>query len=754
MRTEPRGVTCGVTGPVSRPVSRPVTGPVSRPVTGVVSRAVTGAVSRARTRACLVITAALLVSSPVAGQTPLLGLDQETTVSGVGFWFMDHQTFSRIYLKTLITYVDPGGLAGLRRLVSVLPFVPDPVPQTFQPIELQRDLVRLRQFYRSSGFPYADFDYTVDLDEEKNTVRITHFIREGDPRTRGSLAVSFPDGQTAPDFLPEELRPEWEYFLANVPPRVGERIGQLEVAQLEESVGGWLKNRGWPFATVRVEVEADSVQSTADVLLVTDPGPRARIDEVRVNGNRQVSGWVSRRAMPLKPGDLFSSELMTRGQQNLFGLDLVRFARSEVLPGQPIDSTVTLVSHIEEALPRIVSGEAGFATETGVSTEASWAHRDFIGGARTLTISATAQTGWLGFARERQSVYGLSVALKQPLLFGSTTTGIARPFIDYRNDLSDRSWQTGADLTVVYQARSDQSISIGYGLSKRRVLEYRGAGSTDLDFLSRLAIADSLGTDIKTSALTVTWLSERLDDTRDPRLGRVLRATGQVAGPAAVSTVSYGRVDLSAAAFKPFGESSTLAGRIGVGRLFPLGQSVPDPGDDPTRSILRLRDALFTAGGSYGVRGWGEQLLGPKTPDAQGDLDEPLSLTASRYVPIGGLARMQSTVEVRLPMPIIGSPHGVHAFFDAGRVWNPDQRFPTGGPDETRMFFSTGGGVEFASAVGPIRLTVGYKLNPSVLDVRDAGDVLQALINDESVLDVSTLPLRRFHLHLTLGRTF
>ena len=185
MRTEPRGVTCGVTGPV--------TGPVSRPVTGVVSRAVTGAVSRARTRACLVITAALLVSSPVAGQTPLLGLDQETTVSGVGFWFMDHQTFSRIYLKTLITYVDPGGLAGLRRLVSVLPFVPDPVPQTFQPIELQRDLVRLRQFYRSSGFPYADFDYTVDLDEEKNTVRITHFIREGDPRTRGSLAVSFPE---------------------------------------------------------------------------------------------------------------------------------------------------------------------------------------------------------------------------------------------------------------------------------------------------------------------------------------------------------------------------------------------------------------------------------------------------------------------------------------------------------------------------------------------------------------------------------
>ena len=458
--------------------------------------------------------------------------------------------------------------------------------------------------------------------------------------------------------------------------------------------------------------------------------------------------------MPLKPGDLFSAELMARGQQNLLALDLVRFSHSEVLPGQPIDSTVTLVSRIEEAMPRLITGEAGFATETGVSTEASWAHRDFIGGARTLTVSATAQTGWLGFAGERQTLYGLSVALKQPLLFGSTTTGIARPFVDYRDDLQDRSWKAGGDLTVIYQARSDQSLSIGYGFSRRRVLEYRGAGSADLDFLTRLAIADSLGSDIKTSALTVTWLAERLDDSRNPTDGRILQVTGQVAGPSAISTVTYSRVDLSAAGFRPIGENSTLAARVGIGRLFPLGQSVPAVGDDPIRSILRLRDALFTAGGSYGVRGWGEQLLGPKTPDATGDLAAPESLTASRYVPIGGLARMQSTVEVRLPMPFLGSPHGVHSFVDAGRVWNPDVRFRTGGSDETRIFVSTGAGIEFASAIGPVRLTLGYKLNPSVLDLRDAGEVLAALIENRSILEVPEKTSRRFHLHLTLGRTF
>lgn len=688
-------------------------------------------------------------------QDPLVLVNRETTVRSVDFAFEGSRTFTRDQLSNLITYTDPGSLAGLRRLAGALPLVPDRREQTFEPIELQRDHARLREFYRNSGFPEVALRYEVRFDSDANEVRITHVIREGRPLRRGALEVEYDGGGDEPDFIPDDaLRLEWVGLLDTVEPRVGERIGELERARLAETFTSWLKNRGWAFASVRAEATVDSARTVADVRLVVNPGPLTTVDEVLATGREQVSGWVVRRAIPLKPGHRFSAERLARGQQNLSALDLVRFARAEPVPDQPIDSTVTIVAHVEEAFPRLITGEAGFATETGLSTEASWAHRDFIGGARTLTLTATAQTAWLGFAGTDRTLYGASIALKQPLLFGANTTGVARPFIDYRDDLLDRSWKAGIDLTLIYQSRADQSVSFGYGLSERRVLEFRGAGAADLDLFTRLAFADSLASNIRTSALTVTWLSEQVDNTRSPTAGRVLRATTQLAGPSGISSVTYGRIDLSAAGFVPLGDGSTLATRIGFGRLFPAGQSVPRRGDDPIRSFLLLRDALFTAGGSYGVRGWGEQLLGPKTPDARGELDAPETLTADRYVPIGGLARMQSTAELRLPMPILGSPHGVHGFLDMGRVWNPDPRYVTGGPDEARHFFSTGGGIEFSTPVGPVRLTLGYKLNPSALDLRDAGEVLQALLNNESILAVPERPIRRFHLHLTIGRTF
>lgn len=718
-----------------------------------------GSQTRARMpRRAVVLLAGLAAvphATPLHAQDPLILINRETTVRSVRFSFEDEQTFTREELSNLITYTDPGLFAGLRRLAGALPLVSDRTEQTFRPVELQRDLARLRRFYRNSGFPDVQLRYAVRFDRESNQVRIRHVIREGEPLRRGALDVAYRDGGSTPDFLPnEELRDDWSRLIEMAVPRAGERIGELERVELAEEFTRWLANRGWAFATVRAEASVDSTSSIADVRLVVDPGPLTRVDEIRVVGNQRVSGWVARRAIPLKPGDVFSAASLARGEQQLVALDLVRFARAQIVPDQPIDSTVTLVARIEEGLPRIVSGETGLATETGVSAEASWAHRDFVGDARTLTVTATAQTNWLGFAGTDRTLYGASVSLKQPLLFGANTTGVARPFIDYRDDVRDRSWIAGTDLTFIYQPRSNQTLSIGYGLSQRRVLEYRGAGAADLDLFARLALADSLASNVRTHALTVAWLSDRVNNTRSPTSGHTLSASTQFAGPSGISSVTYARLDLSAAGFVPLAAESTLAVRFGLGRLFPMGQSVPRSPDDQVRAFLLLRDAVFTAGGSYGVRGWGERLLGPKTPDARGDLDAPETLTADRYVPIGGLARTHSTVELRLPMPFVGPPHGVHGFVDMGRVWNPDSRFLTGGPDEARPFFSTGGGIEFATPVGPIRLTLGYKLNPSELDLRDANDVLQALLNDESILDVPERGLRRLHVHLTIGRTF
>ena len=46
--------------------------------------------------------------------------------------------------------------------------------------------------------------------------------------------------------------------------------------------------------------------------------------------------------------------------------------------------------------------------------------------------------------------------------------------------------------------------------------------------------------------------------------------------------------------------------------------------------------------------------------------------------------------------------------------------------DQQRVFVATGGGLNLRTPVGPIKFSVGYKLNPSVADLVDAGDALLA----------------------------
>jgi outer membrane protein assembly factor BamA len=160
------------------------------------------------------------------------------------------------------------------------------------------------------------------------------------------------------------------------------------------------------------------------------------------------------------------------------------------------------------------------------------------------------------------------------------------------------------------------------------------------------------------------------------------------------------------------------------------------------------------------VRGWSPDLLGPKVPDFDVTRrgDSIVLRSADRYVPLGGLARFTASVELRVPMPLTEGRHDVFGFLDGGRVWIPDDRFvPDGGlgdDDGTRFRGAAGAGLQFATPVGPLRIAAGYKLNPSALDLRDPGLVGDALLRGDPPASVPEQPLRRWHVHLSIGGSF
>jgi hypothetical protein len=60
----------------------------------------------------------------------------------------------------------------------------------------------------------------------------------------------------------------------------------------------------------------------------------------------------------------------------------------------------------------------------------------------------------------------------------------------------------------------------------------------------------------------------------------------------------------------------------------------------------------------------------------------------------------------------------------------------------------------YVTVVGAIQVAVGYKLNPSPLDLRSAEDVLGALESGTSIESLPTDNRRRLHFHFSVGTSF
>jgi outer membrane protein assembly factor BamA len=129
---------------------------------------------------------------------------------------------------------------------------------------------------------------------------------------------------------------------------------------------------------------------------------------------------------------------------------------------------------------------------------------------------------------------------------------------------------------------------------------------------------------------------------------------------------------------------------------------------------------------------------------------------AERYAPVGGLARLLGSAEVQLPLPGLSDAWQSFLFLDAGRIWTPDDRFAlnAGELDQDDYFTSVGAGIGYETVVGAIQFAVGYKLNPSELDVRSPQGVLEALEQGRPLSSVPTESRRRLHLHFSIGSSF
>jgi outer membrane protein assembly factor BamA len=709
-------------------------------------------------RVAVLALALLLLGPPAGAQDALSGVGPGTQVRSIEFRFRGEQALREADLRPRIALTARPG--WLRRAFGWVPLLPPIGNHPFRPVELQRDVVRLRNIYVRFGFLEAKVDYDVRYDAEEDLVDVAFLIEQGRPIELRE--VRFMARDSSPPAIDAELGAEWSEFM-RAEREVGGRFGEGERQGIAERTTRWLRNRGYPFGSAEADVLVDTAAYRADVVVRVQPGQRAKIREFAVSGNETVPARHFTRQIPLEPGDWYDAAQLEEGRAQLAQLPIVRLALLDVPRGSADDSSVVVRVGVTENPPRQLSGEAGLVSAGGLTGQAEWTHRSFLHGVRTFSVAATAQTGIVALETPSEQRYRLALTLFQPYVGTRRLSLAGGPFVEYRDDLRDRSQAVGLEGTLVYASSPLRSISLGYTLSHREILDY-GFGD-DLDpseYLPLLGLADSatvgsLGTIFNRSTLTLDGSWGVLDEFANPRQGYVLRPRASITLPG-FNTSEYLLLDFGATGFVPLTERIGFTVRGGAGRIFPYGRSVRQAGEESAFvSLLRLREVTFSAGGSRDVRGWGSQLVGPKLPEVRfREEDGEQVAFAERYSPIGGLARLHASAEVQMPLPGFDEKWQTFAFLDGARVWTPDDCFDlnAGDLEQDRFFLGTGVGIGYETIVGAVQVALGYKLNPSALDLRDPDEVLQALDEGRPLTDVPTDSRRRFQLHFSIGATF
>jgi outer membrane protein insertion porin family len=697
----------------------------------------------------------------VAAQDSLLELRPDAQVGSVDFRFPDTQSFSAVELGSHLAVKSRGSLYNVRHLLGELPLIPTPGRYEFDPVELQKDVVRLRRFYQRAGFFDPRIDYQVRANESGTVVKVVYVIEEGPAAPLRSLEITGfgVPGQPA---LPDSLRQSWRGLEAELARGQGRRFGEADLDSVQFRTTAWLRAHGYPFARVRASQNVDSVNRAVDVALQVDPGPRSRFGRITVEGNRSVSDRVVLRELPFATGDWYSAEAVVAGRKRLQAVDLLAQAVVDVDSAPTPDSALSVTVRVQETRPRLTLAEVGYISEgAGLTGRVQWTHPNFTGGARSLAASLEGQSGAGAIGTEAEQLLRGSLSVTQPYVFAPGYSLIVGPYAEYRNDLQDRSAAIGLNATLVRRLAGLSSIALQYQFSARHIYEYHfgDVSAGDINLLELLAaqyppLIDSLGHDENKSTLTLAGSFNYVDDLANPRRGWLIRPSVEVTVPGAFSTTQFARTDLSVSRFQPLSRNLVLAARLSAGRMFPFGKSVPTAGSDPTFSFIRLRDESMTAGGTNDVRGWGDRQLGPKVPDVEANIvGTDTVFVADRYAPIGALARVSGSVELRFPAPGLTPAWRMNVFVDGGRVWTPDERFSQALllPQNTPFRFSIGTGISYQTAVGALGLSLGYKLNPSDVDVRDPGKVLDAFIAGSPVTSVDPQWWRYWHLHFSLG---
>lgn len=538
----------------------------------------------------------------------------------------------------------------------------------FNETELRRDRIRLMRYYERRGFINIDVEFEVTEGRKEWQRVVTFRIYEGEPVLIQSSEIVI----EAEADIRREIEESRNFQRASDRHefREGQRFQSLRVADVEGRFLQVLENEGFAWPEVRVIAEIDSVTNRANVVITAQPNNKTYFENITIEGELSVPERILLRETDIVEGELYSRNKMQEAQRQIFNHHMFRFA-TVTLPEQPRDSTLNVLIRVREHPKRSIRASVGFGREELLRGQLGWQHRNINGKGHRLGFNTRAS-----FIEQR-----LSSDYLIPYVFNPKSSNVITVFGMHKLEPAYELFQAGFNNSLIYQIERNATASASYEFSINEEL------SRDPD----VSLPDTV-LNYNVSSLSFSgYYSEGLS--RDPS-GWVVQPFIEFSGPFGESTFTFQKLSLDIRRYIQLSSYTTVAARINSGTIF------------YNQDRLLPSNILFFAGGTNSVRGWSRQSLGPKRPtvDLNGDFN--------RYVPIGGNANLTFNVEIRQNFSGFLRKMGVAAFLDGGQVWSNLSSL-----DERPIQFGAGGGIRYQSPIGPVRVDVGYKINPTDEDL-------------------------------------
>ena len=522
--------------------------------------------------------------------------------------------------------------------------------EPYDSFKVESDVRRLETLFREQGY----FKAKVTVKEERNPAeKLIHLVftaQEGPPTLVEKTTLLWAD---------DADRKLWEADVQKILVlQPGQRFILSRYEQTKRGITNFFSDQARPRNKVLGQVRVYLERDQAEVLFKMDPGPRFLFGDSQVKGNHGMGRKFILDEATYTRGQPFSPKSLEETQRALLNTGFFSSVSLRPLYKQARDNQVPILIEVRERDPHSIQLGLGWGTEDQFRVRIQEVNRNVLGWNETLSVEG-----------KLSSIYtGLVGTLKKPYLLNRRSTLVLRGGIEQRDTPAYINNRLFINPALEYVVDNQWSWYMGYNSESDHLRELK-TQVPDPSYEKQTFFI---------SSFPVGIIYDSRDSLLDATKGTYGRLEVETALKAVGSEVEFVRAEADLRHVVPLPwDNWYLAARAQAGMVYAL------PGTDRVPLIRR-----FFPGGADSVRGYPYQLLGPLDRGGK---------------PLGGASMALGSIEVRFP---IWQALGGVVFVDTGNAWERiEDTFGS-------LRYTTGFGLRYNTPVGPLRLDIGYQLNP------------------------------------------